>query len=68
MFDTPICLRIHSRVSATAVSIFGADRSPNGGVLSTKWEPFQEIPNNSQSEGWTGSSRYANLIQPSPLS
>ena len=50
---------IHSRPSAKALKIFGAERSPNGSMGSTYRFPSHSTSCSGRSVGWTGTKRYA---------
>ena len=43
-YDTPRCIAIHWRASATALKILGAERRPKGRVVSTYRQPSHSIP------------------------
>lgn len=55
----PECANIHSRTSAIALKIFGADLSPNGSIVSMNILPCHLVPSNGRSLGCTGTMRYA---------
>ena len=58
----PECANIHSRASAMALKIFGADLSPNCSTVSTNSLPCHLFPSNGQSLGCTGAVRYVSLM------
>ena len=53
---------IHSRASAIALKIFGADLSPNGSTASVNILSCHLVPSNGRSSGCTGTMWYAFLI------
>ena len=57
------CARIHhSSTSATALKLFGTERSPNGSIGSTYSIPSHSTACRGRSKGCTGTRRYADSI------